>query len=147
MSTDNPHRDMIVTYRTSHGRQRPDLSYREALTFYRLRHGLGAPPPDPPASPTREPLEARIESGAWLVECPGCHDAFMVDDQDLLFNCVGCGSMGGWHPVVMPAERAEIEAVLLLRPGFRHNAPNRNWIPGETVEDLKRENLEHGIGE
>lgn len=43
--------------------------------------------------------------------------------------------------VVWPKKRQAIERVLLQRK----DPLNRNWLIGETVDDLINENLEHGI--
>ena len=80
-----------------------------------------------------------------MTECPHCETAVVIDDQDLLFYCPGCATNGKWLRVVMPADREEIERLLLLRPGWQFNAPRRNWDIGETVADLRRQNLEHGV--
>lgn len=141
--------DLIVTHDTNHGRVKRSLNYRNFIRFMRVEHGLGTPPSPPERDEDYAPtLDARIERGMWLVDCPGCGNALVVDDNDLIFNCTDCGSGDKWHRVRMPGvrKRREIERLLLLRPGFRHNAPNRNWWPHESVEDLRRENLEHGIG-
>jgi len=39
-----------------------------------------------------------------------------------------------------PQDRTTIEKILRLRPHPKH----MNWIPSETLEDLSRENIEHG---
>jgi hypothetical protein len=50
-----------------------------------------------------------------------------------------CTRCGRTYLVDFPAEREEIERLLLLRP-----ERDRNWEPGQTVEDLRRENEERG---
>ena len=47
---------------------------------------------------------------------------------------------GQEYEVEYPAERVAIEAALRPRP-----VENMNWYPGETVEDLIAENIEHGL--
>jgi hypothetical protein len=44
------------------------------------------------------------------------------------------------YKVVFPTNKKEIETVLSGR-----NLENKNWIPGETIEFLKKENKEHGV--
>lgn len=39
-----------------------------------------------------------------------------------------------------PAEKAEIEQILRLRPAPQ----NMNWYPGETLDILRLQNIEHG---
>jgi len=41
--------------------------------------------------------------------------------------------------VDIPTNYQQIERVLLERP----NRENQNWLPGETLDDLLRENKEH----
>lgn len=87
-------------------------------------------------------VDARINQGRWIVDCPvdGCAEASLVFDADPRFVCVTCGA--GPFLVMLPAEREGIEAALDERP-----AVNRNWHPGETVGDLRVENrlhLDHG---
>jgi hypothetical protein len=68
----------------------------------------------------------------------------MVWLDEPLMMCSNCfnGTVGGlWRRVELPGEMSQIEAALLVRP-----VPNnRNWRPGETVEDLIAENIEHGL--
>lgn len=45
------------------------------------------------------------------------------------------------YEVLFPEEKDEIEAVTRVRP-----MQNVNWVPGMTVEDLRRENAEYGVG-
>jgi hypothetical protein len=85
-------------------------------------------------------VEARVEHGRWLVDCPvdGCAGAQLASDSDRRFVCVECAA--GPFEVEWPLDRDEIEAALNVRP-----APNRNWLPGETVADLLAENAERGV--
>ena len=141
--------DMILTYRT--GKRTMDkmfyeLGFRAYLSTLRQANGI-----EPAGLPDDDAIEgevtAHINHGRWIVECGVCHTAVLMDDQDLVFYCPGCGTDAQWRRVVMPdaAERAEIERLLLLRPGWHDKAPTRNWTPGNSLEDLRRENLEHGL--
>jgi hypothetical protein len=103
-------------------------------------------------SSTAEPMVARVNHGVWIAPCscgassdrlpaPGC----IVWLDTPLGWCVRCGNRawgGGWRPVVVPAEqeRRLIEAVLDCRPHHE----DRNWEPGETVDDLCEQNRAHG---
>lgn len=107
-------------------------------------------------------LKARLNHGRWIVDCPNCNGAeFAVPGQD--FVC-----MSEWVPkamgdavgveavylkaremakrakqvyaVAFPDSVSEIERVLSARP-----AENRNWTPGESVDDLKQENRAHKV--
>ena len=51
-----------------------------------------------------------------------------------------------WLTVTLPKNRAELEAVLVLRPvDPAAGATKANWRPGETLGDLRMENEAHGI--
>jgi len=88
--------------------------------------------------------------GRWVADCPqsGCPNAEHYGEPSgsprgglelEWFRCSFCGWTGR---AVWPDNLSGIEKVLRLRP-----VPStRNWLPGETVETLVAENLEHGIG-
>jgi hypothetical protein len=84
---------------------------------------------------------ARIVGGAWQLPCatPGCRNCPSVSPEWLLALCWDCGAV--YEDVALPEERASIERLLLRRLDLA----SRNWLPGETAEDLERENLAHGI--
>jgi len=135
--------------------QHNDLQPEPYLIFVRgmyMRMGFGSLP-DPTAGNTSGEVAARINHGRWLVDCPGCNSALVVDLSELVFMCVECGNAangGKWFAVTVPRNRAAIEAELLQRPWNGRNpasAINRNWEPGETVATLRQENTDHGIGE
>ena len=79
---------------------------------------------------------ARVNYGRWIADCPDCAGAELVEPGKL-FSCRSCGAEP--RRVVFPDERGEIEELLLARP----MAENRNWEPGETLADLRRENEEY----
>jgi ribosomal protein L37AE/L43A len=90
-------------------------------------------------------LRAFVNAGRWVVMCPTCSSAQEAHSTLKRFWCVDCQQAregGAWCPVLWPDERAAIEAALLLRPDPR----TRNWMPGETVEQLIGENVARGIG-
>jgi len=107
---------------------------------------------EPTAANTSGGVAARINHGRWLVDCPGCNSALVVDLSELVFMCVECANAaneGKWFAVIVPTNRKAIETELLKRPWNGRNlaeAVNRNWEPGETVATLKQENTDHGIG-
>ena len=89
-----------------------------------------------------EPFLARVDHGRWIVDCP-CRAASMIWLEELVTWCAACANRhcgGQWQPVALPATARRIEEILLARP----DAANRNWFPGETVDDLLAENAEHG---
>lgn len=103
--------------------------------------------PDPAGDPQAgdEVVVAYVNHGRWVAQCE-CMSAQLVTAADQRFYCVECFNVafdGRWRAVTFPAphELEEIEAVLELRPQRRR----QNWEPGETVELLAAENLEHGL--
>ena len=95
-----------------------------------------------------------VNHGRWVVECPAADCRAAIDVSDRLewgvvtcdcqdrsvcyHNADPCGHkiLVGW-----PTNWQEIDRIL----GAREDPLNRNWLPGETVEDLKAENLLHGM--
>lgn len=84
-----------------------------------------------------------VNRSLWAVDCPFCAGA-MPAQPDEPFFCPDCLMQGNGFKamaVEWPDERAAIEALLVKR-----NDPNtRNWLVGETADDLARENAEHGV--
>ena len=81
--------------------------------------------------------DAYVNHGRWVADCPLCPSAQVVDRGCPEMWCPQC-EPGGWFTVVFPEDASAIEVVLDMRPRIN----NRNWVPGETVEDLVRENAE-----
>lgn len=97
-----------------------------------------------PTAMSNEQTFARCEQGRWIVDCPYCAGAQFAARDDPRFFCVSClNERAGarWLRVVWPKDVGGIEAV--LRERLTENA---NWVPGETVADLRAENTEHGLG-
>lgn len=101
--------------------------------------------------PTRIPLtcatkQAEIRQSRWLIDCPFCSNISMLASKiSPYFWCPKCYMQQGFGEVikvVFPANAKEIETVLMRRFDFY----NRNWLLSESVEDLRRENIAHGIG-
>ena len=140
--------DMLLTHGTrSHPPKSPwrGLTYRELLL--KRRRDFAVEPVGLPADENvLGEVLAFVNHGRWMVECEVCVTAVLVDPNDLLFYCPGCATNGSWKRIVMPDERPEIERLLLLRPGWQGNAPNRNWLPSETVQDVIADNLANGVG-
>lgn len=105
-------------------------------------HRRGALAFTPPAEMADRPiLKAEVNHGRWIVRCPFCPGAEMADLNDPRFFCLSCYNVpigGKWLPVQFPANRAALEAELLKRPA----SESRNWLPHESVADLRRENAE-----
>lgn len=78
--------------------------------------------------------------GRWVADCPadGCPEAHEVTPGDR-FVCVNCGMVS---KLKWPLNMEQIDRTLTPRPVPQ----TRNWVPGETVADLERENVEHKVG-
>ena len=86
---------------------------------------------------------AEANWGRWICRCPAgmCTNAVQVSRRQANFACVGPGSCGWTSPIEWPTDPDGIEMLLRRRP----DPVNRNWLPGETLEDLLTENVEHGL--
>jgi hypothetical protein len=93
-----------------------------------------------PGRQERTVIKARILYGRWLVDCPVCNGANDVDPNEPVYICTSCGWPESFVEVEFPPDRELIETILLRRAAISA----RNWNPGETVEMLLRETLEHG---
>ncbi len=93
-------------------------------------------------------MMAELEHGRWIVACSAddCRAVLFADrvacecrDESVCDHpAVPCGI-----PIeaAFPPWRDDIDRLMNPRPRL-----NRNWSPGETLADLKRENLLHGVG-
>lgn len=118
------------------------IPYRRFLGEIYGQQGWGSLPP---TTQVIGDIRAYVNHGRWLAECPsaGCGGAVITDSSDPLFLCYQCGR--GWYNVIFPPQKTTIEALLLVRPRIGNHPSTRNWIPGETVADLVRQNQERGI--
>ena len=95
----------------------------------------------------REPLKIEINSARLITSCPvGCGSNQYVWMSEPLFMCSVCWNAGEgykWIAVELPADLPEAIALL----GQRAESDSRNWRPGagETIEQLRAENLSHGL--
>lgn len=89
-------------------------------------------------------------SARWIADCPDCKAAGVSSAEYVwidrpLFFCATCGNRdvgGRWRRVVLPAERRDIERLLLARP----DPATRVWTPGETLDRLRAENAALAVG-
>ena len=118
---------------------------------------LGAPPLDqfvrrfwsgplPIGFATEATASVVVNHNRWIVRCPfpPCRGVEIAARTDHRFFCCSCGNKtagGLWLRVQWPDTAEAIEAALLVRP----DPDTRNWELGETVDDLRAENAEHGI--
>jgi NMD protein affecting ribosome stability and mRNA decay len=87
------------------------------------------------------PVAATINHGRLIAECPDCRGAEMVWRERPLLLCHSCGNRaigGKWRRVALPGDLPAIEAEL----SGRGDAATRNWLPGETPAELRREREE-----
>jgi len=93
---------------------------------------------------------AYVNHGRWIADCPddGCHAALKVVDTGIACDCmdeVVCDHPAIPHglaiDIVYPEAQTDITRLLDLRP----KRENRNWYPGETLSDIKAENVTHGV--
>lgn len=92
---------------------------------------------------TRGSVAAVVNHGRWIARCPLCNGAEMVSREGREFFCLSCGMQRNGRQamrVLFPEDGEAIEAALAPRP-----IENRNWEPGETVDDLRGENRAHGL--
>lgn len=93
---------------------------------------------------------AEILDGRWIAKCPDCNGQEVVDPDEPVFVCLNPRCLnrlndGFPRKIMFPgAERMlQIEEILLARP----NPINRNWLRDEDLDQLKQENIEHGLPE
>ena len=107
-----------------------------------VRQGLGWGQVEIPWNEPRGRIQAQVTGGLWYATCPDCKTAIIVDDQEPVLFCVTClCAKNDGHPYeVSFAGQREIEDLFAKRKDPR----TRNWLPGETIEELKAEQLERG---
>lgn len=107
------------------------------------RVGVVVPPLDRVAN--APPAPARINHNRLIADCPDCGGAvYAWREGPHLLLCPECwnGAVGGaWRRIALPRNLAAIEAAL----GERPLPATRNWSPGESVADLRRERAERGV--
>lgn len=143
----------VLDGRTKFGCSLEQFYRQDSLAIQIARRGILIPPLSEVAS-AADPALAYVNplpDGVvrWIANCPAClaHGRTVAQyvwlDQPLLFctRCANAGLDGRWRPIRVPAEREEIERLLLLRP----DPEQRGWQPGESLADLERENAALGV--
>ena len=86
-------------------------------------------------------MNASVDFGRWLADCPDCNGAEYVDPDEPVFFCLSCGNEDNNHqarPVVFPEDKKDIESDLLKQPvkrksGFmafpQDGKTPRSWRP------------------
>jgi hypothetical protein len=91
------------------------------------------------------PGTAYVEAnwGAWKARCirPDCTNAMQVKREQTVMTCEGLDGCGMTADLAWPADPDAIEVLLLMRPVPR----TRNWLPGESLDDLMVENAAHDL--
>lgn len=120
----------------------PELRTVQHVCAY-IRFKNGKPPP-PFDFRLRGEVQAYINHGRWVADCPFCASAMLCAPSDARFWCVECGNYNNQDApmaVIFPRNWRDIEQTLLMRPDAR----TRNWKAPETIDDLIRENQEHNV--
>ncbi len=92
-------------------------------------------------------MNAYLNHGRWIVDCSAddCRAVLFADrmvcecrdDSVCDHPAIPCGTP---IEVTFPPRRVDIDRLMSTR-----SQQNRNWSPGETLADLKAENLLHGV--
>lgn len=121
-------------------------THQGALWAPTLYWSLPTPRPDfttlLPAGPGTG-LSVYANHGRWVLSCPTCNGSQLACPTDPRFICCDCGNIeveGRWRQVLWPSNHGEVAALLDRRP-----IPNRNWLPHESLSDLREQNLRHGL--
>ena len=142
------HRTLVEEWELGEDSQIPFTQYLD-LWHQKFRREDAPPLPDGLQAGAVPQAIARINSGRWVWQCGMCLTGIVLDDGAPWVLCCFCSSHG-WHRVVWPDNVAEIEAELLLQPGYRTRPSVREWKPGWTMAYLKertalaKEKLEQG---
>jgi hypothetical protein len=148
-SDEAPGRPGAIDGKVHFGQTLADYASVGLLKMIADRRGL--PPLPPPveaqADMEAEPAVARVYHNLWIVECPvpDCGDASFAWRDEPFYMCPNCWNAsieGKWRPVQFPSKQQQrrIENVLRMRDVPGH----MNWDKSETVDDLKRQNVEKG---
>ena len=95
-------------------------------------------------APRATPAIARVNISRWLADCPNGDGGCLMVEFGHPFMCPYCcnADIGGqWRKVSWPSARGLIERILMRRPV----PANRNWTPGESLEQLRAENRAHDL--
>lgn len=106
-----------------------------------------------------EVVEARIDAGRWMADCPVCGGVEYVDPDEQVFYCFQCGNRevnGDGRPVVFPEAREQIEKLVMTRPVMKMKGRTmieremlavsavpglvRSWRPGTSAKAVAVEN-------
>ena len=107
-----------------HAKQELPFARRNGLESWFRHVALGAGHALSLDTSSLPPLRPRVDWGRWLVDCPGCGGAELVDVTEPVFLCLSCGnefSGGQVVRVAFPAKWSDIEASIENLPEARQN--------------------------
>jgi hypothetical protein len=86
---------------------------------------------------------AEANWGRWVAHCPAglCMNAVQLTRWQQRFECSGPGGCGWTSRITWPVDPEAIEVLLAMRPDMK----TRNWVAGETLQDLLQENAVHDV--
>lgn len=108
-------------------------------------------------APDAQPVFAYVNAGRWLARCPECPRGCELLSRSPMptgkparnrrdwFWCNSCqnASAGNrFRPVIWPTEAFIAKLLELLAP---RPTEATNWLPGETLDFVRAENMEHGL--
>ncbi len=86
-------------------------------------------------------LASWVLRGAWTVTCPcGASEYTWNEGWVMCLSCMNGYSHHRFVRTMFPAKRQQVEDILEFRP-----LENRNWLIGETLEELIAQNIENGV--
>jgi len=118
----------------------PGVSMGEYCGHIALKNRVPIPAPDH----CEGEVYAELHRGLWIARCPeeSCSCAWAVTSVAPRFFCGECGA--GWFTVVFPPNKAAIIREVMKRPIPRRGLLHANWVPGETMKQLRAETLAQG---
>lgn len=135
---------MIIDGRQKFGCSVDDFYTKPEIAAMLARRGLLKPPEPSDIAEDAPAAVAHVEPyqgvARWIAKCPDCSGAEYVWLADPRFLCAQCANRGighRWRRVEIPADRRQIERMLLARP----DPETRVWQPEESVEQLAAENV------
>ena len=116
-------------------------------------------------------LPTFMNYGRWIMNCPRCNTALPALEAGVICpRCFPDITAKAWRPLkngdlrpvpdheliaaattqareqdeiyfpLYPREKEQIERILRMRPAVK----NMNWIPEESLDDLRQQNIDHG---
>jgi hypothetical protein len=86
-----------------------------------------------------ESTPAQVNAGRWIAMCFWCKDGMSTSPEIPVAGCTSCGAWYLEGRVTFPETAGKIESILCMRPVKE----NQNWLLGETLDDLRIQNIEH----